>query len=198
MESGELVFRRGFLCRVLCRVLCRRAEYEQTASGEYEQSLEVWHYGECKISRRPNSTGPRGPPAPDLELGAVLGSNQTRIVYTPGMASREGARIAALLAREPRGLKAAWGTPTPEQLGRPKLPVEIHREKLWVDDAGVWYAERAETAEQVQSSQLGRPGFGRCRLPLESAAAFARAAIRRARTSRKPAKKQDHPVPCFS
>ena len=88
--------------------------------------------------------------------------------------------MTAMLEREPAGLRVAMGKPTPEQVSRPKLPVEIHGERVFVDDAGVWYASSSAAAGRLQDVLTnGAPGGGGGPLALEMAEAYARAVIRK-------------------
>ena len=79
----------------------------------------------------------------------------------------------------PSGLRVAMGKPTREQVRRPKLPVEIHGERVFVDDEGTWYAASSVAAAHLQDVLNGPPGSGGGPLALEMAEAYARAVIRK-------------------
>ena len=91
----------------------------------------------------------------------------------------ETERILAMLEREPSGLRVAMGKPTREQVRRPKLPVEIHGERVFVDDEGAWYASSSAAAGRLQDVLNGAPGGGGGPLALQMAEAYARAVIRK-------------------
>ena len=91
----------------------------------------------------------------------------------------EPERIRALLERQPADLRVAVGKPTPAQVRQPKLPVEIHGERVFVDDEGTWYAASSAVAGRLQNVLDGITGGGGGPLPLEMAEAHARAVVKR-------------------
>lgn len=93
--------------------------------------------------------------------------------------SPEAERIQALHADEPAGLRVAGGKPSPSQADQPKLPVEIHGVRVYVDDTGTWYAASSAAAARLQDVLNGTPGAGGGPLALEMAEVYARAVIRK-------------------